>query len=439
MLRKVFRKEILVAVALLWTLAIQAQYTVTGGNSAPLLAFDDTQNRLQVWLVNGVENVTLHYTSGTTSHAWKRYSTKALEADPQTGSTQDGTTSTLSGIEDGFGYFVDEPGVLARYVWIIDYSRHAFTIQSMKVTDNDNPCEELWLEGNATNAGSLLYNIPLGLQRELKRSFEIVYTTLEWSAESKLFSQKQITQSISGNPFDFPLPPPLCDTQITLKGDLFARHFNMEKTISTDTYQAVALESHIDSTMTNVTGLNVTSSSDSFSAPLYVHLRAVANEPVANYYRWTIYQLGKDTIPYINRDIDFTFDKAGTYTIVLETSDRTRRCLVTDSISLVIGESFLDVPNVFSPGTTPGINDEFKVAYKSLVSFKCWIFNRWGVEIFHWTDPSRGWDGKKGGKYVSPGVYFYVIEAKGSDGRNYNKRGDINIIRSKNVHDQIVE
>ena len=95
------------------------------------------------------------------------------------------------------------------------------------------------------------------------------------------------------------------------------------------------------------------------------------------------------------------------------------------------------VPNAFSPGTSPGVNDEFRVVYKSLVKFSCWIFNRWGQLLYHWTDPAQGWDGKKGGKYVSPGVYFYVIEAEGSDGIKYKKKGDINILRPKTINDQI--
>jgi len=33
------------------------------------------------------------------------------------------------------------------------------------------------------------------------------------------------------------------------------------------------------------------------------------------------------------------------------------------------------------------------------VKFNGTIFNRWGVEMFHWTNPAEGWDGKKGGKY----------------------------------------
>ena len=46
-------------------------------------------------------------------------------------------------------------------------------------------------------------------------------------------------------------------------------------------------------------------------------------------------------------------------------------------------------------------------------------------------------NGKKNGKYVSPGAYFYLIEAEGSDGIVYKKKGDINILRPKTIDDQI--
>ena len=98
----------------------------------------------------------------------------------------------------------------------------------------------------------------------------------------------------------------------------------------------------------------------------------------------------------------------------------------------------MDVATDFSPGTSTGVNDAFRVAYKSLVNYKIWIFNRWGNELYHSTNPTQGWDGKKSGKYVPPGVYFYVIEATGSDGVKYNKKGSINILRPKNIDDTII-
>ncbi len=77
------------------------------------------------------------------------------------------------------------------------------------------------------------------------------------------------------------------------------------------------------------------------------------------------------------------------------------------------------------------MNDEWKVSYKSIIDFDCHIFNRWGQELAHLTDPSQGWNGKYNGKTVPSGAYYYVITAKGADGRKYKLSGDINIISFK--------
>lgn len=435
MWRKDYKRVAGMLSMLLFISTVHAQYAVTGGNEVPLLALDDTPNRLQVYVVYGVENVTLQYTSSSDSHRWYRYKTKALEAEAVSDVIQEGTTSTLQRIEEGYGYYVEESGLLPRYVWVIDYAKHAFSLQSLKVTDNDNPCYELWLEGTA-EIPPLVYYTPNGLQRELPRSFEVVYNTLEYQSESKNFSPQTITRTIT-NPFNTPLPPPLCDTEITLKGDLFARHFEVEKSASTDTYQAVAIESHLDTTTVSFAGPNIYGNSNGQSAPIDVHFEAIANVPVVSFYKWTIVRSkegqSETLLSFTGRSMDYTFRDEGVFVATLEVGDRTGKCSLTDSVSIEIGTPYLSVPNVFSPGASPGVNDEFKVAYKSLVSFKCWIFNRWGTEIFYWTDPTKGWDGKKGGKYVPPGVYFYVIEAKGSDGKMHTRKGDINIIRQKNA------
>ena len=82
-----------------------------------------------------------------------------------------------------------------------------------------------------------------------------------------------------------------------------------------------------------------------------------------------------------------------------------------------------------------GMDDEFRVAYKSIVSFKAVVYNRWGREVFRWTDPGKGWDGYIGGKLANPGPYYYIIEAEGSDkdadgkNRQYKLKGDINLLR----------
>ena len=95
-----------------------------------------------------------------------------------------------------------------------------------------------------------------------------------------------------------------------------------------------------------------------------------------------------------------------------------------------ISESKLEVPNAFSPNGD-NINDIFKVkdSYQSIVSFKGMIFNRWGKKLFEWTDITQGWDGRSNGNDVPDGAYFLHIQAKGADGRNYNIRKTINLLR----------
>ena len=413
---------------------------MSGGGKEPLLAVDDTPNRLQVWLVYGTEGVKISFASSV-KPVWKRYSGKATEAEVVSeGVVDNGATSVLSGVADGYGYFAEEPDALPRYVWIIDYSRHAFAVEKLAILNNENPCYELWLDGTVS-AQPLIYFTPPGLRRELMRKFELTYNTMEFTEASRSYAITSKTQTIEGDPLEQPLPPPLCDTEVWLRGDLFARHFGVEQSAVTTTVGAVAVESRIDTTITRSDGPNLAAQGNGYSAPLFVNFRPTANEPVANWFRWTIYRQDKgDTIRAATvREMDYTFTESGSYTIRLETSDRNRQCHTVDSITISIGESYLHIPNAFTPGTSPGVNDVFKVAYKSLVTFNGWIYNRWGAEMFRWSDPTKGWDGKKGGGYVPPGVYFYVIEAVGSDGKKYKEKGHINIIRSKNVRDQITE
>ncbi|MDR3140758.1 MAG: gliding motility-associated C-terminal domain-containing protein [Tannerellaceae bacterium] len=438
MLRKIYKTVIL----FLFTLSLQAQYTVSGGNGAPLLALDDIPNKLQVYLVYGMDNVEIRYTSASPSHQWFRYKAKALEAEPVP-SVQEGTSSAVRPVEEGYGYFVKEVETIGSnsFVWIIDYSKYAFDIRQLQIVPDDDPCYEVRLEGTAI-LPKLAYCIPAGVELELARKFEILYNTLEWNNNDRVFSPKALVQTVERTPFYRSLsPPPLTDTEIQLKGDLFARHFGVEKSMSIS-YQATAIEAYIDTTVVSTDVPNrVSGTGAGYSAPAELSFTAKVNTPIVAFYRWNIINTEtRETLRVENSEsFNFTFLTAGKYAVTLEVKDRSNTCEKTDSILVDIGDSYLRIPNAFSPGASPGVNDEFRVAYKSLVSFNAWIFNRWGVELFRWDDPAKGWDGKKGGKYVPPGVYFYIIEARGSDGRRYKEKGSINIIRPKNVQDQIIE
>jgi gliding motility-associated-like protein len=95
---------------------------------------------------------------------------------------------------------------------------------------------------------------------------------------------------------------------------------------------------------------------------------------------------------------------------------------------------------VFTPNGD-GVNDEFVIKYQSLRSIHVQIFNRWGKKIHSWennnvqgfdaTVSESAWDGKIGGRYASPGVYYYVVKAKGRDDKTQNAHGFVHLFREK--------
>lgn len=170
------------------------------------------------------------------------------------------------------------------------------------------------------------------------------------------------------------------------------------------------------------------------SAPIVAHFTAnPAN--VGAYtpsYKWTISRENKEEVIRRDENMDFTFTKATTYTIKLNTiftlGDQTIEYESTFSVTPM--ESVLNVPNAFTPNGD-GYNDEFKVkdGYRSIVKFHGYIFNRWGKKLFEWTDITKGWDGKSGGSDVADGAYFVYIEATGADGHKYQIKKTINLLR----------
>lgn len=186
-----------------------------------------------------------------------------------------------------------------------------------------------------------------------------------------------------------------------------------------------------------------TGTSYSGSAPLTVVFHANA-ENVGMYtphYEWRFTKEG-DTQPYLVRyeeETEYTLTEAGSHRIVLYATfiNGTDTVAYTKDywqdaqpITIQISESKLEMPNAFSPNGD-GINDIYRAKnnYQSIVEFDAYIFNRWGQKIYEWHDPAGGWDGKFNGKDVKQGVYFVLVKAKGADGRKYNIKKDVNLLR----------
>ena len=158
-------------------------------------------------------------------------------------------------------------------------------------------------------------------------------------------------------------------------------------------------------------------------------------------YEWR-FTFNGESEPYLTRyeeDTEYTFTKAGTHSIVVYATFINGNDTIAYTqeywdevgpMTVTISESKLEMPNAFSPNGD-GINDIYKAkdGYQSIIEFHAYIFNRWGQKLYEWDDPAGGWDGKYNGKDVKQGVYFVLVKAKGADGRTFNIRRDVNLLR----------
>lgn len=211
--------------------------------------------------------------------------------------------------------------------------------------------------------------------------------------------------------------------------------------IKADTYDEIPT---ISPTATFVTDEGEEENSNmSGNAPLVGRFQANpqnVGEYSANYeWRFTI---DGESTPYLTRyeeNTEYTFTKAGTHNIVVYATFINGNDTIAytqeywDEIGpmrVTISESKLEMPNAFSPNGD-GINDIYKAkdGYQSIIEFHAYIFNRWGQKLYEWDDPAGGWDGKYNGKDVKQGVYFVLVKAKGADGRTFNIRRDVNLLR----------
>lgn len=339
-------------------------------------------------------------------------------------------------IEDGTGYLVTIDGESKPVsIWVIDYQKYLPVLTALSTNAAAaGQCDELIFNVSST-VPVLTYKTPDGIIRAINRVFNLKYNTLEWSG-SEWSKEKEVTA-------EFILPAtkltvnqlPLCDTKFELSGDNFMTDLGLTPVkVESNTYNAVKTECHILSKATTRSELNEAERPEkddvtTASAPLEIVFTSNANVPVTEFYEWRIFRDKSLLFTRNDQDLRFKFTDAGNYTVKL-TVNNTYNCQDSGSVAIKIVESALEVPGAFSPNGD-GINDEFRVGYKSLAEFKCWVFNRWQQKVFFWTDPQKGWDGRINGKPATEGAYFYVIEATGTDGANHDKKGCINLLRGK--------
>ena len=353
--------------------------------------------------------------------------------------------------EHGEGYMI-KLGELREVFWVFDYDSLRADITAINAILSCTETE-LQLEGIIPQ---MQYTNLQGKRCTYPRQCRVSYMDAMWSSESEAWVDSLAQQEADFRETIVVGASPVA-TDFTISDPLAALLELTEDSLRSLVYSPMALKANPLAIVTT-RGKEGEPSNEverpidpseliRRSAPLIVTFRA--NALNADYYQWNIYR-GSDRILQRNEaQHQYTFTEPGNYRAVVGMSNSHDCQLDSVEFLISVSESMLTVPNVFTPNGD-GMNDEFRVVYRSIKEFHGWVYNRWGHKVYEWTDPSKGWDGTIGGRPAAEGAYYYVIRALGTDAESdymlkpvytkklkkqelpigvYQLSGDINLIR----------
>ena len=418
-------------------IGVNAQVAFTGDESHKIFEEVPAKNTGldMVYVLYDSQQNWMQYTAVSSNSTVKWYkfgATGGAYAEEITSIERNGNISVLKSVIPNSGYIIEE-NTNRKYVWVVNYADYRLRVNSIEAV-NDGDCSSATLNVQGEGDAIVYYSIN-GARKVLDRKLKLIYNNLVWNETDLMWNSETQEEELQELKSTISLPAPYCNTTFTLTGDRFLEYWGEGISVTSDEYQTQAVTVTTRAEQEQKEADNQVGGGDETtlggSAPAVITFSAYYTDAVATK-EW---QMSHDAefeeiADRRNEDeITVTFEEAGTTFWRFVCSNATGECSAySDVYQVNIGESMLKCPNAFSPGVTEGVNDEWKVSYKSIVKFKCWIFNTWGVQLCELNDPSQGWDGKYKGKIVKPGVYYYVIDAEGSEGKKYKLKGDINVV-----------
>jgi len=247
-------------------------------------------------------------------------------------------------------------------------------------------------------------------------------------------------------------------------------------TLATFTYSLAGVpRPDVTATLITVSGDTVClkpgdSGTESFTVPLRVQLSSSITSDDGREYilfpEWQLirsYQDGETlkSDNYLKRqesNTEYEITDHGSFQVIFSWSYRDKDSINTilgyeiAPMSFVVDDSRINLYNAFSPNND-GINDDYKIYLRSIVSVEITIFNRWGQVIKSISgrvndimtpedeatrDADGGflikiWDGKHNGRVVADGVYFINVRAVGAGGKKYERKSDINVLTGTGI------
>jgi gliding motility-associated-like protein len=145
----------------------------------------------------------------------------------------------------------------------------------------------------------------------------------------------------------------------------------------------------------------------------------------ATNYAW---DLGDGTLAN-SANVTHTYADTGTYCVTLLASnnigcaDTVTHCLIVLPIYTIY------IPNSFTPNND-GLNEQFMAYGIGVKTFEAIIFNRWGQEVFRFSDIHKGWPGSnQSGVICQVDTYVYKISVVDFQNKNHDYSGMVNLIR----------
>ena len=350
--------------------------------------------------------------------------------------------------EHGEGYAIKVDGKWEMF-WVFDYEQLVPQINDVEVIQS---CKETQLNIDGV-IPQMQYKNQHNQLQNYARLCRVTYMDAMWSendwVDSTAVIEKEFRSTIVVD-----ATPVATEYVIT---DLLAEALQIGDSIITPIYQPMAVKAHPQAIVTT-RGKEGDRSNEverpidsetlvSRSAPLDVEFKA--NGLNTEYYQWNLYRGQELLLRRSEAQHRYTFEEPGAYRMVMIASNSHGCAIDSVEFAISVSVSMIEVPNVFTPNGD-GTNDEFRVVYRSIKEFHCWIYNRWGRLVYKWDDPAKGWDGTINGRPAAQGAYYYVIRALGTDAEEgyrskpaytkalkkqelpvgvYQLSGDINLLR----------
>lgn len=414
--------------------ALTAQVVIEGGSKPSIKETPKSDTGLHaIYVCRDFNNLLVKYqASGTDVVNWYSFDSRGgAYAQPMVAHV-DGRESWIVPAEKSLGYIIEE-GTKRTYIWVIDYSRYELRLNSAEMI-YEGDCGAILVAVNGSGDDIVYYTINGGY-RILNREIALRYKTLKWNNEDLQWADEEKNEKYEGFKSKIIIPAPLCETDVELSGDKFLMQWGEPQQVISEVHKPEAVSAMTVAIEEEKNEDNKNHNGDALggSAPVTITFKAYPTDAVVHH-EW---QMARDAdfenieTRYNREEISETFTENGvTYWRYVGANAAGDCEAIGDTYTVAISESELKCPNAFSPNGD-GVNDVWRVSYKSIITFRCTIFNRWGNLIKEFNNPADGWDGKYKGKVVPSGTYYYVIDAEGAEGKRYKLKGDINIVNFK--------